>query len=1352
MTQKRGTDAQTGQEATTNKEENNTAAKGFPIIAIGASAGGVEVLKKFFNAMPAQSGIAFVVIVHLDPTHISYLPELLSQQTTMPVTQAQDAEPVLPGYVYLIPPNKSMTILKGCLHLAAAVARPRIPMPIDHFLYSLAADQQECAVAIILSGAGSDGALGIRKIKATGGLVMAQQPDTAAYDSMPASAIATGLVDKVLPVEAMPEALLDYIEHTGLGDNAPFSADVQPEQLHELLALLRAHGGHDFRCYKKSMVLRRIQRRMGLNHITSLEAYTQHLRDTPAELQTLAQDLLISVTAFFREPEAWGVLATEIMPTLLAAKPAEAPIRVWVAGCATGEEAYSIGMLLLEQLDAHPRHGKVQIFATDIDQQALDAARTGCYPNSISSSLTPARLTRFFTRIGGGYQVKKELREIITFAAQNLVTDAPFSRLDLISCRNLLIYLEPELQRKVISLFHFSLNPGGHLLLGKSETIGSQRGLFDLVSKRWRIYRRSGAVRQGHVDFPLMAGYRTGASDHWPAARPRYSNRGYGEFVSGLLLQRYAPATVLINRDYQILYFYGPTDDYLAHPTGDISDGLLGMAREGLRLKLRAALHRAVSEGQETSVSAEVVRGGVARPVIISVTPVEEPKQATPYLLVMFQPTALEPISEQTAGLREEPDSAQHLENELASTKRELESAIRELETSNEELKVANEEAMSVNEELQSSNEELETSKEELQSLNEELTTVNLQLEEKITELEGSNNDLGNLLSSTNVATLFLDRSFHIKRFTPASTRLFKLIPSDSNRLITDIASQCLDNSMISAAQQVLETLMPDEREVQTEAGEWYLRRILPYRTQDDRIEGVVVTFADITTLKQAALDMQRFAAVMRDSNDAIILFDFDGRIMAWNRGAEKLYGYGEAEALKLGVDKLAPAHLAAAQHELIEQIRNGAAVQPHEAQRLTRDGRVVDVWFTVSALHDDNGVPVAVAATERDISQLEASLREHAEALQQASQRKDEFLATLAHELRNPLAPVLNAAQLLERKGGEDPQLVHWASTMIKRQTGYLARMVNDLLDVARISQGRIDLLKVPIDLSEIITQAVEAIRPRSDERKLTLDLALPTEPVRVEADAARITQVLDNLLDNAIKYTPEGGSIEISVTAENSLAVCRVRDSGEGMDSAMLPLLFDLFAQADRTLDRAKGGLGIGLSLVKRLVELHGGQVEASSAGENQGSEFVVRLPLLVTEAIPSQAGESATPPAASASRRILVVDDNPDVAHSFAMLLEIIGHQVMIAPDGPTALGMVETFRPEIIFLDIGLPGMDGHEVARRLRQTHGIGQFRLFALSGYGNKQDKERSRQAGFDRHLVKPLDMDSVEELLATNC
>ncbi len=821
----------------------------FPVVAIGASAGGLEALKKFFSAMPTRSGLGFVVIPHLDPRHVSHLPELLRRHTPMQVTQADDEAQVEAEHVHIIPPNASLTIKEGILHLGTAVARPGIPRPIDGFLRSLAEYQQERALCIILSGTGSDGTLGLRAIKAEGGLVMVQAPDTAEHDGMPRSAIATGLVDYVLPVEQMPAALLDYVEHAHLrGSPIAVPAGKRYDPLQSILALLSTREGQDFRWYRKPMLLRRIQRRMGLNRIPAIGDYVQYLRDTPEELKALAKDLLIGVTEFFREPEAWAVLEQAVVPRLVAARHPQAPLRVWVTGCATGEEAYSVAMCLLERVAISERNGRLQIFATDIDSHALEIARVGSYPESMASSVAPERLARFFIKAENSYRVKKELREAVVFAPQNLITDAPFSRLDLIICRNLLIYLEPELQQKLIALFHFALNQNGYLFLGKSETVGQQLSLFEPLSKKWRIYRRSGPVRHAPVDFPLIAEPFPGERPGRP--RPHKARPGdYGELMRALLLARYAPAAVLVNRDGQTLYFHGQIDHYLVHPTGEPTDELLAMAREGLRLKLRAALHRAMQEEQPAVVVAQVKRGDASRPVQVTVTPVEDQRQRVGLWLVTF---ATPPGAEQpTPRAIEESAAVSHLEDELADAKKELESVVADLESANEELKVSNEEAVSMNEELQSTNEELETSKEELQSLNEELNTVNAQLYEKIGDLERTNNDLDNLLSSTHIATLFFDRAFRIKRYTPASIRLFNLIPSDLDRPVADIATKVADGRLLADAQQVLDTLTPIEREVRTVGGEWYIQRVLPYRTQEDVIEGVVVVYTEITALKR---------------------------------------------------------------------------------------------------------------------------------------------------------------------------------------------------------------------------------------------------------------------------------------------------------------------------------------------------------------------------------------------------------------------------------------------------------------------------------------------------------------------
>jgi PAS domain S-box-containing protein len=734
-------------------------------------------------------------------------------------------------------------------------------MPIDFFFRSLAEDQQEKAIGIILSGTGTDGTLGLKAIKGNGGMGIAQNPETAQYDGMPRSAIATGLVDYVLDVEQMPETLMHYIRHSYINHAAKRGprAEEAPDHLQSILAMLRAGTRYDFRYYRKGTLMRRIERRMALNYLEDLADYVPFLKENPGEVQQLFKDLLIGVSGFFRDPEAFKVLEREVIPKVAQAKDAEAPLRVWVPGCATGEEPYSIAMLLIEQLEAIHKTCGIQIFASDIDEQALEFARAGIYPESIGTDVSPERLRRFFTKAGEVYQVSQPVRECVVFAVQNLISNPPFSKLDLISCRNLLIYFESEVQKNLIALFHYALNEEGYLLLGNAETVGQQEDLFEPVSKKWRVYRRIGSTRPDQINFPI------GPTDdkkgpRLDATRPRraYPARLH-ERVQQMLVQEYAPATVLINRKYEIVYFYGPTQRYLDFPSGGAVLDLTSMAREPLRYKLRAAVHRALRDDQPVTASgARIPWDGVAHLVRVSVRPLKAPDEGL--LLITFEeePPAVAAEANAAPPSGAEQSLVQQLEGELKTTQEDLQGTIEELETTNEELKAYNEEVLSMNEELQSTNEELETSKEELQSLNEELATVNNELQDKVEALKATNNDLANLLSSSEIATLFLDPQFHIKRFTPAMGKLFKLIATDLGRPIADFSYPFQNSELLEEAVGVLQTLAPAQREVSTQEGRWYIQRIQPYRTQDDRIGGVVVTFTDVTDIKRVEAALRR--------------------------------------------------------------------------------------------------------------------------------------------------------------------------------------------------------------------------------------------------------------------------------------------------------------------------------------------------------------------------------------------------------------------------------------------------------------------------------------------------------------
>jgi len=983
-----------------------------PVAGLVASAGGLDAFKKFFAVMPADSGIAFVLVPHLDPTHASLMVELLTRHTSMPVVEAAEGMAVEANCVYIIPPNKNMTIAGGLLRLTGPVERGSWQTSIDLFLRSLADDQREKAICIILSGTGSHGTLGLKAVKAAGGMAMVQDPKTADYPPMPESAIATGLADHVLPVEQMPEALVKYVQYFSVnGGRVVAAVEETPDHLNQMLALLRARTKFDFSGYRKKTLARRLERRMGLSHFANVADYLAHLRDHPEEVKQLARDLLISVTRFFRDPDAFRTLETEVIAPLIRAKDAEAPLRVWVPSCATGEEPYTVAMLLLEQQTAAMTSCRLQIFATDVDEQALEVARRGVYPADISADVSPERLARFFTRVdGSAWQISKQVRETMTFGVQNLTTDAPFSKMDLISCRNLLIYLEPEMQKKVLTLLHFALNEGRYLILGASETVGRQIDLFEPVSKKWRIYRRIGPSRVADLQFPVMQTEPRQATLQF-ASRPHAPPK-LAELAQNSLLRRFGLACVVINRNYEVLHFAGPTEDYLVQPGGPPTQNLLSLGRQGLENKLHVVIRRAIRENAPQSIKDVKLRhGDDIRRVNIAAEPLNFSKQTEGLLLISFQEqsnSSGETLAEaQTHAETAEPDLLHQLEQELETKREELQSTIEELESANEELKGSHEEVMSMNEELQAANEELETSKEELQSFNEELSTVNNQLHDKIEEVQSATNDMANLLDTTEIATVFLDPGLRIKLFTPASTRLFNLIATDRGRPIGDLVTRFTDGDLLREAQQLLRDLTPREREVSTEDGRWYVRRIVPYRTLDNRIDGVVITFVDITERKQAAdASVRRLAAVVESSADAIFSKDLDGTIRTWNRGAERLYGYSHDEIVGRSVKMLVPEDLTDEWTKAMDMLARGEHVEQLETERLRKDGQRVVMALTISPMLDSNGRVVSVSVIGRDITdqkRAEEALRISEEGFRQMAER--------ARDREARLAAILNTA-----------------------------------------------------------------------------------------------------------------------------------------------------------------------------------------------------------------------------------------------------------------------------------------------------------------------------------------------------
>ncbi|MDH4453307.1 MAG: chemotaxis protein CheB [Verrucomicrobiota bacterium] len=837
----------------------------FPIVGIGASAGGLEALEQFLARVPPGSGMAFVIVQHLDPTRKGIMPELLQRATGMKVIQVKNRTPVREDCVYVIPPNKDMSILHGVLHLLAPASPRGLRLPIDIFLRSLALDQQERSVGVILSGMGSDGTLGLRAIKEKAGVALVQEPATAKFDSMPRSAIDAGLADIVAPAGELPGKIFAYLQRKPLIVRTELVLEDKTQSaLEKVIVLLRDHTGNDFSLYKRNTLYRRIERRMGIHQITKMARYVRYLQENSQELDLLFKELLIGVTNFFRDPAVWDELRSKVIPALLASRSPGHALRAWVPGCSTGEEAYTLAMVFREAVEAlKPKASFVlQIFATDLDRDAIDKARHGVFPPNITTDVSAERLKRFFTKEDHGYRVRREIREMVIFAPQNIIMDPPFTKLDLLSCRNLLIYLTAEVQKKLMPLFHYSLTPGGLLLLGSAETVGSSTDLFASVSAKARIFKRTETVqRPVQVEFP--ASFKVGKPFGRESAQPAKPLASLQSLADQLILRSYAPPTVLTNDKGDIFYISGRTGKYLEPAAGKANWNLFAMAREGLRYELAGAFPKALKQKESVLLHAlKVGTDGGTQCVDVSVQRLDEPGPLHGLVIIVFTDVAMA-VTTHTSKTPAQHARLTASERELQRVRAEARITHEEMQTSQEEIRSANEELQSTNEELQSTNEELTTSKEEMQSLNEELQTVNAELQAKLQELSSSSNDMKNLLDSTDIAMLFLDRHLNVRRFTHQATKIIKLIPSDVGRPITDLVSNLDDPALSADACEVLRSLVPKEKPVSTPDGRWFSVRIMPYRTLDDRIDGVVITFADITVAKTLEAELREKQAAL---------------------------------------------------------------------------------------------------------------------------------------------------------------------------------------------------------------------------------------------------------------------------------------------------------------------------------------------------------------------------------------------------------------------------------------------------------------------------------------------------------
>ena len=963
---------------------------------MGASAGGLAAFEAFFSGMPTDVnlGMAFVLVQHLAPDHKSMLSEIIQRFTRMHVVEVEDGMKVRPDCAYIIPPNRDMLILNGILQLLEPTAPRGHRMAIDFFFQSLAQDQREHAIGIIFAGTGADGTIGAKAIKSEGGIVIAQSPDSTEFDGMPRSAIASGLVDYTLTPAEMPRQLINYAARVfgRLSNSNRAMTPVTENELKKIFLLLRSQTSHDFSHYKLSTINRRIERRMAVHQVNSLNEYVRFLQHSPEEVSALFRDLLIGVTNFFRDSKAFRILEEKIIPDLIATKPDGTPIRIWSAGCSSGEEAYSIAILVQESLHNLRKNNIVQIFATDIDSQAIATARAGLYPTTIANGIGSERLARFFIREpdGSAYRIRKEIRDMLVFSEQNIIKDPPFSKLDMISCRNLMIYLDAELQKILIPLFHFALKPNGILFLGTSEGIGGFDDLFEVLDRDAKIYRRKEDFRflqrtvLGRFLEPIPRMKLTHPTENNKTVTPEKLE--LRKLTEQTLLQQVAPPSALINEQGDILYLHGRTGMFLELAPGVSGiNNILKMAREGLRPGLVAALHKAVETRQVTySPGLNVKTNGHYTMMNLTVLPITTGSVTTHsslYLITLDEVPQNSPqLIRQAVTDELGADGNAGIESLVAALKQELrikdeyiQTAQEELESSTEELKSSNEEMQSVNEELQSTNEELETSKEELQSVNEELATVNAELQTKVIDLSRANNDMNNLLAGTGIGTIFVDYQLRILRFTPAASIIINLIMSDIGRPVGHLVSNLIGYvNFVSDIKTVLNTLIPKELEVQSLVGKWYAMRIQPYRTLDNVIEGAVISFVDVTETVQIreslriANEAMRLSIVARDAHDAISVLDLDGRIVAWNRGAARLYGWSEVEALQMQLPDRTPSSRHKIELANILRLADSELMEFYETERLTKDGVTLNIQMIATPLRNESGKLYAVATLER--------------------------------------------------------------------------------------------------------------------------------------------------------------------------------------------------------------------------------------------------------------------------------------------------------------------------------------------------------------------------------------------------
>ncbi len=1181
------------------------------VVGIGASAGGLDALRTLFATVPPNPGVAFVVVVHLSPEHESHLDELLKPHTSLAVQQVNETVLLEPDHVYVIPPNANLSAVDTHLRLAPLERRRIERAPIDHFFRTLARAHDGRSVAVILTGNGSDGSRGFRRIRESGGLTIAQDPEEAQCDGMPRSAIASGMVDVVAPLREIVAKALGFCATRPVLPAPNDAGGANDESLREILAVLQAKTGHDFSVYRHKSLYSRIARRMQICSVERLGEYLAILRDTPGEPHALSDDLLLTVAEFFDDQPFFAALEQEILPQIFRQNAAaDGAVRVWSIGCSTGEEAYSLSMLLVEQAERSDKGTKVRVFATDLADDLLQRAREGIYPHEVAQTLSRARLFRFFEEAHGHYRVRRELRDLVVFASHNLFSDPPFVHLDLIVCRTLLHDLQPDIRPAVVRLLHNALDADGVLVLDPRDEIEAT-GLFVREGKSgvYRRVERPGAPRAE----PLERIRRLAAT---PGERPGVVPK-LGDDLAPLherLVRQFASPSLLVDLNGDVARFSDGMSAFVRLPGGRPTRKAVELVREALRPEVETALAtlRANGGGWRSGIVRMRTEDGVRQLVLRAESAGDD------WILLSFDTVAAQ--APEPAVRKPEPIDIAQLAFDLERAERRLHAVLesqrddrRAFESSQGGLQIEIDELRMI---LQ----ELESSRQELQAANEELLALDADNRRKIRELAELSADLNHLLESTGVATIFVDRDLRIVRFTLQFAAQLGLRNQDRGRSLADLSIGAPAIALEADARAVIEHGAAIEREMAGPSQKFYLVRVQPYSFEAGQPEGAVITFIDITERKRVE------------------------------------------------------------------------------------------------------------------------------ERLREADRRKDEFLALLAHELRNPLAPITSGIELL-KMAGNDSSIVDQVSATLARQTRQLVRLVDDLLEISRISGGRLKLQRSPVALADVVADAVASVQPLIERAGHELSVTLPSEPLVLDADGQRLAQVFGNLLNNAVRYTPTAGKVSLNARREDCEAVVTVRDSGIGMSAETRERVFEMFFQGGDARRSGGTGLGIGLTLAKSLIEMHGGSIAVASEGTGRGTELTLRLPLAERQFVPRD--DTAQRDADLGGHRVLIVDDNTDAAETLSVLMRTLGtNEVQTAANGADALHAGGSFAPDIVLLDLKMPGMDGFEVARRIRQEPWGAHTLLVALTGYGHDEHRRRTREAGFDRHLTKPASRAAIASLL----